>query len=87
MCQYADSGGEIGTSCYPGTAAQWPEMSRLPGHFRGLIEHLYMVIRHKPRGVSDEQSKMQYAFNSLKSIALGQISPHVWEDGKICLGD
>lgn len=87
MCLYADTGGRVGTSCSPETAGQWPEISRLPRHFRGSIEHLCMVIWHKPCSFPDEQSNMWYAFNRLKSIALGQIFPHVWEDRMTCLGD
>jgi len=44
-----------------------------------------MVIRHKPGSFPDEQSKMQYAFNCLTGIALGQILPHLQEDGEIGL--
>jgi hypothetical protein len=35
----------------------------------------------------DEQSKMRYSFNILRGIALGQIVPHVQEDGTIGLED
>jgi hypothetical protein len=30
---------------------------------------------------------MRYAFNRLRGIALGQILPHVWEEGTIGLED
>ena len=46
-----------------------------------------MVIRHKPASFPDEQSKMRYAFNRLRGTALGQILPHVREDGTIGLED
>jgi hypothetical protein len=46
-----------------------------------------MVRRHKPASCPDEQSKMRYAFNRLRGIALGQILPHVREDGTIGLED
>jgi hypothetical protein len=46
-----------------------------------------MVIRQKPASFPDEQSKMRYAFNRLRGIALGQILPHVREDGMIGLED
>jgi hypothetical protein len=46
-----------------------------------------MVIRHKPGSFPDEQSKMQYAFNRLKGVALSPILPHVREDGTIGLDD
>jgi len=54
---------------------------------RGWIAQLRMVIRHKPASFPDEQSNMWYAFNRLRGIALGQILPHVREDGTIGLGD
>jgi len=54
---------------------------------RGWIAQLRMVIRHKPASFPDEQSKMRYAFNRLRGIALGQILPHVREDGTIGLED
>jgi hypothetical protein len=44
-----------------------------------------MVIRHKPARFPDEQSKMQNGFNCLRGVALGQILPHVREDGTIGL--
>jgi hypothetical protein len=46
-----------------------------------------MVIRHKPASFPDEQSKMRYAFNRLRGVALGQILPQVREDGTIGLED
>jgi len=52
---------------------------------RGWIAQLRMVIRHKPASFPDEQSKMRYAFNRLRGVALGQILPHVQEDGTIGL--
>jgi hypothetical protein len=54
---------------------------------RGWIAQLPMVIRQKPASFPDEQSKMRYAFNRLRGIALGQILPHVREDGTIGLED
>jgi hypothetical protein len=54
---------------------------------RGWIAQLQMIIRHKPKSFSDEQSKMRYAFNRLSGLALRQILPHVREDGEIDLGD
>jgi hypothetical protein len=54
---------------------------------RGWIAQLRMVIRYKPASFPDEQSKMRYAFNRLRGIALGQILPHVREDGTIGLED
>jgi hypothetical protein len=54
---------------------------------RGWIAQLRMVIWHKPASFPDEQSKMRYAFNPLRGIALGQILPHVREDGTIGLED
>jgi len=54
---------------------------------RGWIAQLRMVIRHKPASFPDEQSKMRYVFNRLRGIALGQILPHVREDGIIGLED
>jgi hypothetical protein len=46
-----------------------------------------MVIQHKPASFPDEQSKMRYAFNHRRGVALGQILPHVEEDGMIGLED
>jgi len=54
---------------------------------RGWITQLRMVIRHKPASIPDEQSEMRYAFNHLRGVALGQILPHVREDGMIGLED
>ena len=42
---------------------------------------------NKPARFPDEQSKMRYAFNCLRGIALGQILPHVREDRMIGLED
>jgi len=52
---------------------------------RGWNAQLWMVIRHKPTSFPDEQCKMRYAFNRLRGVALGQILPHVREDGPIVL--
>jgi len=54
---------------------------------RGWIAQLRMVIRHKPASFPDEQSKMRYAFNRLRGVALGQILPHDREDGTTGLED
>jgi len=54
---------------------------------RGWIAQLRMVIRHKPTSFPDEQSKMRYAFNCLRGVALGQILPQVREDRTIRLED
>jgi len=54
---------------------------------RGWIAQLWIVIRHKPASFPDEQSKMRYAFNRLRGVALGQILPHVRENGMIGLED
>ena len=54
---------------------------------RGLVAQLRMVIRHKPGSFPDEQFKMGYVFICLSGVALGQILPHVWEDGTIRLGE
>ena len=53
----------------------------------GWIAQLRMVIRHKPASFPDEHSKMRYAFNRLRGVALGQILPHVREDGTTGLED
>jgi hypothetical protein len=50
---------------------------------RGCNTQLGMVIRQKPVSCPDKQSKMQYAFNRLRGVALGQILPQVREDGTI----
>jgi len=42
---------------------------------------------HKPASFPDEQSKMRYAFNRLRGVALGHILRHVREDGEIGLED
>jgi len=54
---------------------------------RGWSAQLRMVIRHKPASFPDEQSKMRYAFNRLRGVALDHILPHVREDGTIGLED
>jgi len=54
---------------------------------RGWIAQIPVVIRHKPASFPDEQSKMRYTFNRLRGRALGQILPHVREDGTIGLED
>jgi len=54
---------------------------------RTWIAQLWMVIQHKPGSFQNEQSKMWYTFNQLRSIALGQILPHVLEDWMIGLED
>ena len=54
---------------------------------RGWIAQLRMVIRHKPASFPDKQSKMRYAFNRLRGVGLGQILPHVRENGIIGLED
>jgi len=46
-----------------------------------------MVIRHKPASFPIKQSNMQYAFNCLRGVALGQSLPHVQEGGTIGLED
>jgi hypothetical protein len=53
----------------------------------GWMAQPRMVIRHKPTSFPDEQLKMRYAFNHFRGVALGQISPHVWEDGTLGLED
>jgi hypothetical protein len=54
---------------------------------RGWIAQRRMFIRHKPASFPDEQSKMWYVFNRLRGVALGQMLPHVQEDGTIGLED
>jgi hypothetical protein len=70
---------------------KFPDSPDLAGsdrtQLRGWIAQLRMVIQHKPASFPDEQSKMRYAFNRLRGIALGQILPHVREDGTIGLED
>jgi len=44
-----------------------------------------MAIRHKAASCPNEQSKMRDAFNCLSGVALGQILPHVRENGEIGL--
>jgi len=46
-----------------------------------------MVIRHNPTSFPDEQLKMRYAFNCLSRVALGQIVPHIRENGEKRLED
>jgi len=46
-----------------------------------------MVIRHKPASFPYKQSTKWYPFNRLRGVALGQILPHVSEDGTIGLED
>jgi hypothetical protein len=46
-----------------------------------------MVIHHQPNSIPKEQWKMQYTFNRLRNGALGQILPHVRENGTIVLED
>jgi len=46
-----------------------------------------MVIRHKPASFPNDQSKMWYAFNCLRGVALGQILPHIHVSGEIGLED
>jgi hypothetical protein len=70
---------------------KFPDSPDLSGsdqtQLRGWIAQLRMVIRHKSASFPDEQSKMRYAFNRLRGIALGQILPYVQEDGMIGLED
>jgi hypothetical protein len=54
---------------------------------RGWIAQLRMVIQHRPARFPDEQSKMRYAFNLPRGVALGQILPHVRKDRIIGLDD
>jgi len=73
------------------TGQKFPDSPDFSGsdrtQLRGWIAQLRMVIRHKPGSFPDEQSKMRYAFNCLRGVALGQILPHVREDGTIGLED
>jgi len=57
----------------------WSDQTQL----RSWVAQLRMVIRHKPASFRDEKSKMRYPFNRLRGVALGQIVPHVREDGMI----
>jgi hypothetical protein len=70
---------------------KFPDSPDLSGsdrtQLRGWIAQLRMVIQHKPASFPDEQSKMRYAFNRLRGIGLGQMVPHVREDGTIGLED
>jgi len=51
------------------------------------IVQLRMGIPAKAASHPNEQSTMRYACNRLRGVALGQILPHVWEDGTIGLED
>ena len=63
-----------------------PEFSGLDRtHWAAGFAQPQRFIEHNPASFRDEQSKMRYALNRLKGIALGQIMPHVWEDGMIWL--
>jgi len=55
--------------------------------FSGWIAQLQMVKKHMPITFPDKQSKMQYTLNRLRGVALGQILPHIQEDGTIGLED
>jgi len=46
-----------------------------------------MVIQLKPTRCPDEQPKMRSPFSLLRGVALGQIVPHLQEDGEIGLED
>jgi hypothetical protein len=63
------------------TGQKFPDSPDISGldrtQLRGWIAQLQMVIRHKPASFPDKQSKMRYAFNRLRGIALGQILPHI----------
>jgi hypothetical protein len=54
---------------------------------RGWVAQLQMVIRHKPARFPNKESKLRYAFNSVRGITVGQIFPHVREDRTIGLED
>ena len=54
---------------------------------RGCGAQLRMLIHNKPTSLPDEQSKMWYTFTQLRGISLGQILPHIWDDGTIGLED
>jgi hypothetical protein len=54
---------------------------------RVVADELRMIIRHKPASFPGKQSKMRYAFNYQRGVAIGQILPHVGEDGMIGLED
>jgi len=44
-----------------------------------------MLIWHKPASIPDAQLKMQTALNHLRGVPLGQILPHVRDNGEIGL--
>ena len=50
---------------------------------RGWIAQLWKVIKHKPTRFPNKHSKMQYAFNCLRGVALGQMLPHLRDNGEI----
>jgi hypothetical protein len=54
---------------------------------QGWIAQLRMVIQHKPTSFPKERSRMRYAFNLLSRVAIGQIMPHIRENGMIGLDD
>ena len=58
-----------------------------PPKLRCWITQLRIVIRHTPTSFPDKQSKMWYAFNRLRGIALSQILQHIREDREIGLDD
>jgi len=53
--------------------------------FRGWTAQVWMIIQQKPTSSPDEQSKMQFAVNSVRGVALGQILPHIREAREIGL--
>jgi hypothetical protein len=92
VCECFDTSSQSIPSGSPGSRRQRPAISRLTGLLRvrltqltGWIAQLRMDIRHKSSSFPDEQSKMRPAFNRLRGVALGQILPHVREDGTIGL--
>jgi len=65
-----------------------PDVSGSDGtQLGGCMTHLRMDIRHKPASFRDNLLWMWYAFNHLRGDVLGQILPHVREDGTIRLED
>jgi hypothetical protein len=61
-----------------------PDISRSDQtQLEGWIVQLQMIIQHKPTSFPNEQSKMQYAFDSLSRIPLRKNLPHVQENGEI----